>query len=295
MRTQSTTAPAVTQPATVAEVCQAYLPTAARTLDSYRSRKYDLDDFCKHFGGMAVSAAKPYVLQLWLDAHPTWVSDWTRQRAVCGVHACFNWAARLGLIDKNPFRGFRVGGGERRHPMEDAEYHAILRHSPPEFRRFVIALRYTGARPGELAKATLDDVDESRACIELKKHKTSKKTSKPRRIILHPVLVAYLRWRRQQNWPTRLLFPNSRFRKWSNPAICHRLNCVRKLGLLRPGTSLYGLRHACATRAVLAGVSFPVIAELMGHARIATTMIYTHLAGRTDHLQNAMQQVFTRS
>jgi integrase len=212
------------------------------------------------------------------------------------VHRAFNWAARQRLIRENPFRGVTAPAGERGQPMEEAEFRAILRHSPPCFRRFVIALRMSGARPGELAKATLADVDEERACIELRKHKTAKKTGHARRIILHPVLCRYVAWRKRQSWQTPLLFPNSRGRKWSNPAICWRLKEVRRLGgELRPETSLYGMRHGWACRAVLKGVGLPIVAEMMGHTRVTTTMGYVHMAKETAHLQSELARMFSRA
>jgi integrase len=232
------------------------------------------------------------LLQTWLDRHPAWVSDWTRQRAAAGVQACFNWALRLGLIDKNPFKGFRVPGGERGQPMEDAEFQAIMRHSPPVFRRLAIALKFTGARPGELIKATLENVEDG--VIVLHKHKTSKKTKKPRRIILHPVMQKYVAWRRRQQWPTNLLFPNRCWRKWRNPTICYRLKRVKKLGLIRKDTTLYGLRHAAVTRLILANVSLPIVAEFAGHERIQTTMTYSHVQKHTDHVLSALKLAFQK-
>ncbi len=282
-------------PAQVYEVVGLYLQGPARELDSFDARQRVLRDFARRYGLMTLREAKPYHLQLWIDAHPQWLSGWTRRRAIAGVEACFNWATKLGIVDRNPFKGFSTGPGERGEPMTEAEYQGILRVSRIDFRRYVIALRFSGARPGEIAKATLEDVDLERCCIELKKHKTAKKSGgKPRRIILHPVLLAYVRWRVRQSWPTNLLFPNSRWRMWSNPAICWRLKRARAKGLIRPQTSLYGLRHLCCTQAIIAGVSFPVVAEIMGHARIATTMIYSHVGQHTGHLQNAIQLAFQR-
>jgi integrase len=52
----------------------------------------------------------------------------------------------------------------------------------PEVRLTYSALRQCGARPGELCRATIADVDRAAAVITLKEHKTARKTGKPRRI-----------------------------------------------------------------------------------------------------------------
>ena len=42
----------------------------------------------------------------------------------------------------------------------------------------------------------------------------------------------------------------------------------------------YTFRHTYGTRHSQAGTEFPVLAELMGHSEIQTTMIYVHAASR---------------
>lgn len=287
-------AQAFSQPVHIAEVIELYLRHARAELAplAFEGRKQVLDDFKAQFGAVRLDEAKGYHLQLWLDGHPDWKSNWTRKRCIAGVNRAMNWAVKLGLLDRNPFRGVSAPPGERGTPITLDEYQAILRHSPsPAFRRFVIALRFTGARPGELAKATWADVDLDRACIELKQHKTAKATGKPRRIVLHPVLLKMLAWLKCRGHGP-LVFPNKHGKRWTNPAIAWHIRELRRCGAIKPDTTLYGLRHLACTQAVTAGVSFPIIAELMGHSRIQTTMHYVHLAQRTGVLQTAIAQVF---
>jgi hypothetical protein len=47
-------------------------------------------------------------------------------------------------------------------------------------------------------------------------------------------------------------------------------------GLLRTGRIVYTFRHTYGTRHAQAGTELPVLAELMGHSSIQTTMIYVH-------------------
>ena len=63
-----------------------------------------------------------------------------------------------------------------------AETEAILAQASPAFRLIYSALRQCGARPGELCRATIADVDRANRVITLKEHKTARKTGQPRRI-----------------------------------------------------------------------------------------------------------------
>ena len=93
-----------------------------------------------------------------------------------------NFALEHKLLDRPAFGKLekpRVGQRDRL-PTPD-ETAAILSHASPEFRLIFAALRQCGARPGELCRATIADVDRVNRVITLKEHKTAKKTGeKPR-------------------------------------------------------------------------------------------------------------------
>src|SRR5262249_17988116 len=151
-------------------------------------------------------------------------SEWTKALAIAAVMRPFNWAAKKRLIPSNPFRGVEKTAGEPRRPMTDAEFSAILRHttirkkrkpaigrypsgrkvcpsdrrrrarpSPAaRFRQVLIFLRFTGCRPGELRNLEWGDVDLEAGELVLRRHKTSRKTKKPRRVPIHPVILKLL-------------------------------------------------------------------------------------------------------
>jgi integrase len=60
---------------------------------------------------------------------------------------------------------------------------------------------------------------------------------------------------------------------------------LRDAEALRLGGSLHSLRHSYGAHMVMAGVPIRVLKDLMGHARIETTMIYAHIAEDLAHVQ----------
>jgi site-specific recombinase XerD len=52
-------------------------------------------------------------------------------------------------------------------------------------------------------------------------------------------------------------------------------NAVRSVGIVKPA-SPRTLRHSFATRLLQAGYDIRTVQELLGHAHVTTTMVYTH-------------------
>lgn len=299
---------------TVASVIDAYLQHAEHDLerDTHTRRTRYLQLFAEAHGFRLVKECLPIHLTQWLDGKTEWVSAWTRATVVKIVHRAFNWAARQRLIPANPFFGVTQRPGEARRPMTDEEFGKLVRatvrglpkghkrRNPRKrptagtrFRNVLFFLRYTGARPSEMAKLAWDSVNFEHGVIVLVQHKTRKllRTPKPRIIQMVPEVAKLLkRIKRQEPVAHPLVFLSAQGKPWRRDGLDLRLRRIRKKAGVASDATLYGIRHQFGTMAVVNGVDIKTLAELMGHRSTQMTEHYCHLAGHQAHLAAAMQK-----
>lgn len=184
---------------TVAAIVAAYLAAIPDEVvpAHYERKRWLLERFAAAFGSRTVAECSPLLLGEWIRQGRGWRSAWTRAGVATCVQACFNWAARMGLIRANPFAGVRFHQGTPGRAMTEEEFRALLRHSPAHYRRFLFALRWTGARPGELCALRWSQVSWERCVAVLPEHKTFRKTRRPRVIILVARMLQLLAWIRR--------------------------------------------------------------------------------------------------
>jgi site-specific recombinase XerD len=303
---------------TVASVIELFLTHVKRKYAerTYEERYQYLQRFAEAHGFRRVRDCRPIHLTMWLHENRQWASDWTLATVVKIVQRPFNWAARQRIIAANPFQGVTHRQGEPRRAMTGEEFQALLRatgtcrtagwprrRSPKRpsraarFRQVLIFLRYTGARPSEMAGLTWDDVDLDAGVIVLRHHKTSRtqRRARPRVIPIVPVVARLLaRIRRQQSAEATRVFLNARGNPWDRSNLSLRMQRLRKRAVLSPDVKLYGVRHQFGTQAIVNGVDIKTLAELMGHTSTRMTEHYCHLAGQRAHLASAMQRAVGR-
>jgi integrase len=137
---------------------------------------------------------------------------------------------------------------------------------------------------------TAADINLDDAVWVLQKHKTQKKTGKPRVVYLTPAMVELTR-KLAERHPEGPLFRNSRGKPWTRNAIrCRFRQLRRKLPNLK-GVVSYTYRHSYATDALEQGVGVAQVAELLGHTTTDMVMQhYQHLSEKREHLLQAAQQ-----
>lgn len=184
------------QRVTCGQVVDSYLADAPEEIGerTFETRARQLSSFRAEFGDRLVGECQPIDLKAWMQKNAgRWRSGWTRLGVNVTIQRAFNWSAALGQIARNPFRGYSPRGEKRTgRPVTDAEFRKMLAASPAIFRRFLLAMRWTGARPGELSGLKWEHVDWDRRVAVLHQHKTAHKTGRPRVIVLPPPLVKML-------------------------------------------------------------------------------------------------------
>lgn len=137
----------------------------------------------------------------------------------------------------------------------------------------------TGARVSEVAGATLASVDFSSRQATL-----FGKGSKERIVPLHEQCVQALKTYLQQGRPalegrqsTDALFISTRGKALSADSIRKIFKERMALAGLGDGLSPHAMRHTFATDLLDGGADLRTVQELLGHASLSTTQIYTHL------------------
>jgi integrase/recombinase XerD len=147
----------------------------------------------------------------------------------------------------------------------------------PKLRTLVTLLYAAGLRLGEALRLRVQDVDEERRII----HVRSGKGKKDRIVMLARVaadeLRAYRRFERPHHW----LFPGPRRDRHLCARTAQRAvsEAAKRAGILKRVTP-HTLRHSFATHLLESGTDLCYIQRLLGHKKISTTEIYTHVADR---------------
>jgi integrase len=142
----------------------------------------------------------------------------------------------------------------------------------------VSGLRRCGARPGELCRATIADIDRAANAIIRREHKTARKTGKPRRIPIGRKLGSLL----DQAIGTRTegpIFLSPAGKPWKVGNLSRTYSRLRDLAGLPRDLVLYLARHECGTK-ICREKGIEYARRLLGHANISTTQRYMHLDDR---------------
>ncbi len=254
-----------------------------RTIDAYRRDLERFRRFCRDGGPgdwaeVDARRLRDFAGRLRRDG----LSAATIQRVLSALRTFFDYLIREGRLRANPARAVQAPKTRRRLPdVPDVDgmhvLFAVEGRTPIEIRdRAMLELFYSsGLRLAELAALDRGDLDLDAAMLSVE--------GKGRRARIVPVgarAVEALRdWLRVRSVSDdeSALFTGRGGRRLSRRAIEQRIGLWgRRAGLPTP---LYPhrLRHACASHLLESSGDLRAVQELLGHADISTTQIYTHL------------------
>ena len=228
-----------------------------------------------------------------LDLHERGYSDKTKTRKVASTKALFGFLLEEGVINKNPMEDFSSPGVGESLPetLTVEEVEALLSvgeaDTPMSLRdRAIIEVMYaTGVRVSELVSLDIDDVDLDESFV-----RCMGKGSKERIIPLHDEAVETVREYMEDGRPSlagdaagRALFVSRKGGRLTRQALWLILKGrARAAGIDRKITP-HTLRHSFATHLLIGGAPLRHVQELLGHASITTTQVYTHLT--SEHVR----------
>ena len=132
----------------------------------------------------------------------------------------------------------------------------------------------SGIRLNELLSLQVRDIDFDRKLIIVKKGKGKK----DRQSVLSGVLKSILHHYLDRYCPEKYLFEGQNSGRYSANSVQSIMKkAVNKAGVKKHAT-VHTLRHSFATHLLENGTDIRFIQELLGHKRLETTQIYTHIS-----------------
>jgi integrase/recombinase XerC len=225
----------------------------------------------------------PQLRALIAARHRAGVGGRSLQRLLSALRAFYRYLIREKAVGVNPVQGIRAPKSPRRLPKAlDVDQAARLldwdSDQPLAVRdRAIMELLYSsGLRLGELLQLTPADLDLQEATVRV--------TGKGRKERVVPVgrqartaLAAWLKVRVMLPGDNPALFLNQHGGRLSPRAVQQRLQYWSVRRGLPARLHPHMLRHSCASHVLESSGDLRAVQELLGHADIATTQIYTHL------------------
>ena len=225
------------------------------------------------------------------------VSGATVNRCLTTLKRIFNHADAMGLNVRNPVKHvpyFKETGRIRALTLEEVDKY--LAAAKGDLRDFAILATETGGRPNELLALHKDDVHLAEGYVSLP---GTKNVRAQRDVPLTDDAKEVLQ-RRTAKSPNGYIFPVRR-PKTKNPEVKH-IGSLKKAHerIIEDNFpddlfTIYTFRHTYGTKHSQAGTELPVLAELMGHSNIQTTMIYVHAARKQKIEATAKLQAYVEA
>jgi integrase/recombinase XerD len=232
----------------------------------------------------------------------------TIDRHLSSVKGLYRWLVHEGLTDKDCAAAL-VGPKRDQtlpHTMSAEEVERLVSSCDMATdqglrdRCFLELLAATGARISEISGLDVPDYDASRRQIRL-----FGKGSKERIVPVYEMAVAlcerYLKearprllaHARRPNCDTAAFFISSRGHRMSAAALRRSFERHVRKAELDPALTPHAMRHTYATELLAGGADMRSVQELLGHADLATTQIYTHVS--IDRLKDATRKAHPRA
>jgi len=261
---------------------------SAHTVRSYQD---DLEAFCRYvrdeFGEMALKGVSPAIVRSWLASMKDGgLSSRSVTRKISTLRSWYKHLIRIGEVEQSPMGAILSLKMSKRLPVYVEQGDMAILFDEVRFpddcegwtdRLLLAILYYTGMRLSELVGLKEGGVDSGNRTI-----KVLGKGNKERVIPVNGVLAAAIeeyagKKRAELEAPDTEFLLVSRKGKKLYPKYVYRvvhdyLAQITTIGQKSP----HVLRHTFATHLMNAGAELNSVKELLGHASLAATQVYTH-------------------
>ena len=287
---------------------------AERNLSVHTIRAYlgDLDSFFEHLIRLDLND----LASLELAQIRSWLANQqvkggartTLSRRATSIRLFTKWATKKGYLVKDVGATLATPKGARTLPgvltvadatlAMDAMAARVGEEEGPISKRDAAMLEIlyaSGARVSELCGLDLEDIDYARSTIRVL-GKGNKERTIP---IGNPAMRALESWLKDGRESLvganseRAVFLGARGKRIDQRTVrtmvYHALAALEGVEKMGP----HALRHSAATHLLEGGADLRTVQEILGHASLATTQIYTHVS--TERLQKAFKQAHPRA
>lgn len=219
----------------------------------------------------------------------------TISRRISALRTFYNYLLEKGLVKSNIFLNVKNPKLEKKLPnylnyTEIEELLASIDTKTDEGleRRLLIEMFYsTGCRVGEMVNVKISDIDFSSKTI-----KVMGKGSKERIVYYGDYASKYLEDYLKNKDKKGYLFTNKRGEKLTIEEVEYIVRDIIKHISIKTHVTPHTLRHTFATHLLNNGADIRTVQELLGHANLSTTGIYTHVS--SDRLKDVYFKTFKR-
>lgn len=227
------------------------------------------------------------------------------KRSIARKMAClrsfFKFLCREGYLKSNPAAGLRTPKLEKRLPLFLDENQVVKLIESPEVsdvyglrdRAILETLYSSGIRVAELVGLNKEDVDFIGGVLKVygkgKKERLAPigdRASRAIRSYLEKLKTSSIKEK-------KAVFLNKSERRMSDRAIRRILEKYIRKTSLNEKISPHSLRHSFATHLLDRGADLRSVQELLGHANLSTTQIYTHVT--TERMKSIYDKVHPRA
>lgn len=280
---------------------QAVRNLSDRTLRAYHS---DLSQFTTHVNGADMVDITPEHLEQYLDKLGTGpYRDTSIRRKVAALKVFFRYAEERGVVSESPARKLRIKKPvENRVPtvLSAREIRALL-DAPKEQvailstardgsagsrNRYFCAVRdnvilellfSTGIRIGELVALNVSDVDLVNQQIHITGRATRARLVTVTSEMVIGSLLTYIELRNERQLDTPALFVGRSGTRLTIYSIENIFKKHVRLAEIKRHVTPHSLRHTMAAMLVSSGTDIREVQEILGHASILSTQVYTRL------------------